>query len=67
MAKLVEEASLNNKLNHDLIMQDNMIDDYSYVCSDTNESLSKNNITEFYDTQDWLVHSNDDSENEQIE
>ena len=38
-----------------------------YVCSDTNESLSKNNITEFYDTQDRLVHSNDDSDNEQIE
>ena len=67
VAKLVEEASLNNKLNHDLIVQDNMIDDNSYVCSDTNESLSKNNITEFYDTQDWLVHSNDDSDNEQIE
>ena len=48
-------------------MQDNVIDDYSNVCSDTYESLSKSNITEFYDIQDWLVHSYDDSDNKQIE
>ncbi|XP_065675755.1 uncharacterized protein LOC136091963 [Hydra vulgaris] len=41
VAKLVEETSLNNKLNHDLIVQDNMIDDYSYILRKNGSDLPK--------------------------
>ncbi|XP_047144146.1 uncharacterized protein LOC124817762 [Hydra vulgaris] len=66
--KIVEEASLSSyELVNEIFVENNNIDESSHEGSNMNEHQNKNNTTEFYDNNDWLARSNDDSDNEEIE